>query len=134
RVRNVVLARQAELEVSPSRAILHHGPESSSRAELDIFDSPARVSAFSIALDWTEGFRHAALNAISRVKSDNPAALRDQVYQALKGSFYCLKVFVDVGVVEFHRGENQAVGEIVQKLRALVEVCRVVLVAFEDEM
>ena len=62
------------------------------------------------------------------------AAARNQIHQALEGGLDRVEIFVDVGVIEFDRGQNDGVGKIVQELRALVEEGGVVFVAFEDEM
>ena len=45
-----------------------------------------------------------------------------------------VQVGVDVRVIEFDVVDDQSVGPVVQKFRTLVEECRVVLVAFYDEL
>ena len=42
-------------------------------------------------------------------------------------------VAIDIGVVELHVADNRDLGKVMKKLGPLVEVCGVVLVAFDDE-
>ena len=68
------------------------------------------------------------------VEGDDASAAWDQIHQALERGFYRIEIFVDVGVIEFDRGENDRVGKVVKELRSLVEESGVVFVAFEDEV
>src|SRR5262245_48101686 len=43
-----------------------------------------------------------------------------------------IKVAVDIGVIEFHAGENDAVGFVVQKLRSFVKESRVILIPLDN--
>src|SRR5436305_11862355 len=70
-----------------------------------------------------------------RVRESRSGRTRgDQVHQSLERSRHRFEVFVDISVVEFNRGKDHSVGEIVQKLWAFVEECSVVLVGLNDEM
>ncbi len=68
------------------------------------------------------------------IETDDFAAARNEVHEALESRFNRIEIFVDIGVIEFDRGEDKGVWKVVQKLWTLVEKCRVVFVAFEDEM
>ena len=58
----------------------------------------------------------------------------DDVQQAAEAGFYFIEVAVDVSVVELDVVHDHKLGQVVNKLRALVEKCRVVFVALDDEM
>ena len=57
------------------------------------------------------------------VKGDDASSPGDKIHQALKCSLHCVQIFVDIGVVEFHGGQDGRVRKVVQELRSLVEEC-----------
>src|SRR4029077_17439971 len=44
------------------------------------------------------------------------------------------EILVDIGVIELDRCEDYSVREVMQELWTLVEECRIVLIAFKDEV
>ncbi len=60
-------------------------------------------------------------------------APRHQVYQPPELQRDGGQVRINIGVVEFQRGQNQFVGVVVQKLRPVIEERGLILVAFDDE-
>ena len=94
----------------------------------------------AVALHWAECLAQAAFQAGTlgggrrAIEGDNPAAPRNQIHQALKRSFDRVEIFVNVGVIELDRGQDDGVGKVVQELRPLIEEGGVVLVAFQDEV
>ena len=59
------------------------------------------------------------------------AAARDDVEQAAEGEFDFVEVVIDVGVVELDVVDDDALGQVVEEFRALVEEGGVVFVALE---
>src|SRR5208282_4552859 len=96
--------------------------------------SPARTIGSAITFDGAECFLQTAANAFSAIKTDNLSASRNQVHQPFESRLHRVQILVDIGVVEFHRGENHGIRKVVQKLRALIEECCVVLVAIQNEV
>src|SRR4029077_17109240 len=82
----------------------------------------------------TKCFLQTTVEALSLVKGHDSSPQRNQVHQPLEGRFNGIEVFVDIGVVEFHRAQNGGVREIVQKLRPLVKERRIVFIALQDEV
>ncbi len=72
--------------------------------------------------------------ALSGIEADNAPAPRNQIHQPLERRLHRIEIFVDVGMIEFDRSQNHRVGKVMQKFRTLIEECRVVFVAFEDEV
>src|SRR3984957_13127379 len=66
--------------------------------------------------------------------SDNSSAARNQIYESAELQFDGREIGVNIGVIEFQRGDDELVGMIVKKFWAFVEECGVVLVAFNDEI
>ena len=95
---------------------------------------PRGQTAGSVTFDWAKCTSQASVNAFAFLEGNDSPASGDEVYQAFEGGLNCVEVFVDVGMVEFHRGEDDGVWKIVEKLGALVEEGGVVLAAFEDEI
>ncbi len=88
----------------------------------------------AVPLHWTKCARDAAFDTIPFIEGHNAPTPRNQVHQSLERSRHGFEVFVDISVVEFNRGKDHSVREIVQKLWAFVEECSVVLVGLDDEM
>ena len=65
---------------------------------------------------------------------DEPAVAGDEVHQAAEGELDRVEVFVDVRVVELDVPDDCRLRKVVHKLRPLVEVRGVVLVALDDEV
>src|ERR1035437_2330164 len=70
---------------------------------------------------------------LAAVECNNQAAARNQVHEPLEGCLHSFKICVNIRVIEFHVGQNQCVGKVVQKLWPFVEEGRIVLVALKDE-
>jgi hypothetical protein len=65
---------------------------------------------------------------------DEPPVGGDEIHQATEGEFDAVEVFVDVRMVEFDVAHDGEFRQVVHELRPLVEIGRVILVAFDDEM
>ena len=111
------------------------------RIKVQVRDLPVRPGSGSVSFHRAKGFRQTALQAWAfgglpdgAIEGNDASAARDQVHQALECRLDGIEVFVDVGMIEFDRGENDGVRKVVQELRSLVEEGGVVLVAFEDEV
>src|SRR5579859_1073870 len=109
--------------------------------EAQIGDLPVRARAGAVAFDRAKGLGQAALQAWTlrcvaerAIPGHNAASAWDQVHQALECGFYRVKIFVDVGVIELDRSEDDGVGKVVEEFRSLVEKGSVIFVAFEDEV
>src|SRR5579872_1577309 len=97
-------------------------------------DSPACICAGTISLHRTERARQTTLDALARIECNDAATARHQIHQSLERGFYGVEIFINIGVIKLNRRQDDRVGEIVQKLRTLIEESRVVLIAFEDEV
>src|SRR6266849_6746884 len=115
-------------------AIMQHRPTAPRRFKAEAGHTPTGVLCCAIPLHWTERSRDAALDTLSLIERYDSPAPRNQIHQALESSFHCFEIFVYIGMVEFDRGKDHRVREIVQKLWAFVEECSVVLVGLNDEM
>ena len=65
---------------------------------------------------------------------DHAAAPRNQVHQSTKRELIGFKIRVDVGVIEFQRGDDQVVGLVMEELCGFVPIRGIVFVAFQDEI
>src|SRR5213080_3528186 len=69
------------------------------------------------------------------VPTDNQLSIAgDEVHQTTKRQLYRIEVLVDVRVIELDVVDDGGLRQVVHELRAFVEVGRVVLVAFDDEV
>src|SRR5204863_9576720 len=69
------------------------------------------------------------------VPAGNQAAVaRHQIHQTPKRELHRIEVLVNIGVIEFDVVNDGNFGEVMHELRALVEIGRVVFVAFNDEV
>ena len=134
RIPHVVFTRQRKLEVGPRFAVAQNRPCRACRIEPQIGNSPGRILARSVSLHWTKRPGQAAFDTLACIEGDNAAAARHQIHQTLERGLDGVEVFVNVGVIELHRGQDDGVGKVVQEFRALVEKRGVVLVAFENEV
>ena len=88
--------------------------------------------AESVGLHRAKRLGHHAAHRGALAPADDATAPRHQIHQPPELQFDGGEVGVNIGVVEFERSDDQVVGAVVQKLRALVEKCRIVLVAFDE--
>src|SRR5205823_10704812 len=58
----------------------------------------------------------------------------DEVHQTTKRQLYRIEVLVNVRMIEFDIVDDGDLREVMHELRAFIEVSRVVLVAFDDEV
>src|ERR1051326_2851925 len=134
RVPDVVFAGKRKLEFGPFSSITADRPGGLTRAELQVLNSPVCVACPTVALHRTKRLRNATIGAIASIESYDSATARDQVHQPFERSLNCLEVPVNIGVIELHRSQNDAVGKIMQEFRAFIEEGGVVFVAFENEV
>ena len=109
--------------------------------EAQVGDLPVRARAGAVALDGAERLGQTALQAWAfcrlageAIEGYDASAARNQIHQAFECGLDGVEIFVDVGVIELDRSQNDRVGKIVQELRSFVEESGVVFVAFEDEV
>src|SRR5882762_6323228 len=133
-VEHVVFARQRELEIAPGLSAAQYRPGSARRLETQRRDLPIGVLARSITLHRAECFRDAPGNALAGIERDDPASPWYQVHEPLERRLDRIQILVDISVIEFHRGQDDRIGEIVEEFRPLVEERGVVLVPFKDEV
>src|ERR1043166_6008131 len=65
---------------------------------------------------------------------DQPAVRRDKIHEATKREFHCIKVAIDISVIEFDVVDDREFRQVVHELWTFVEVSGVVLVGFDDEI
>src|SRR5947207_11533861 len=69
------------------------------------------------------------------VPTDNQLSIAgDQIHQTTKRQLYRIEVLVNVRMIEFDIVDDGDLREVMHELRAFIEVSRVVLVAFDDEV
>ena len=81
-------------------------------------------------------FDHAANGHGERLviaPGNDASAARHEIYETAELQFDGGEIGVNIRVIEFERSNDEFVGMVVQKFRALVEKRRIVFVAFEDE-
>ena len=118
-----------------------HRPSRRVRVKVQVRHFPVRPGSGSVSFYRAKGFRQTTLQAWAfgrlaggAIEGHDASAARDQIHQALECRLNGIEVFVNVGMIEFDRSENDGVGKVVQEFRTLVEEGGVVLVAFEDEV
>ena len=102
--------------------------------ELQIARDPEIVAAESVGLHGTKRLGHHAAHRGAFAPANDAPAPRHQIHQPPELQLDGGEVGVNIGVIEFERGDDQIVGAVVQKLRALVEKRGIVLVALDDEL
>src|SRR5207237_3502558 len=69
------------------------------------------------------------------VPTDNQLSIAgDEIHQTTKRQLYGIEVLVNVCMIEFDVVDDRDFRQVMHELRAFVEVSRVVLVAFDDEV
>src|SRR4029453_1283474 len=66
--------------------------------------------------------------------SDQFAIAGNQVYKSPEGNFHRRQIVINIGMVKLDIAYDRDLRQVVHKLRTLVEICRVVFVAFNDEV
>src|SRR5271169_5115919 len=133
-VPHVVLTCQAILELCPRGSIAHDDPRGAPGFEMQVGDSPRCIGAGTISLHRAERASKTTLEAVSGIESDDAAAARHEVHQALEGGFHSVEVLVNISVIKFNRRQDDGVRKVVQELWTLVEERSIVLIAFDDEV
>ena len=128
-----MLTSKAHLQLGPLRAVMPDLPAREACLVAEILDPPISTGCKAVPLNTTEGAGHAFSHVWATVISLNDAAAWDKIHQPLERGLHGVKVDVDVCVVELDRRQDQPIREIVEKLWALVEEGRIVLIALEDE-
>ncbi len=75
----------------------------------------------------------ASFNSADSPHAKNSATPRHEIHETAKLKRDGLQVGINIRVIVFEGRQNQFVGMIVEKFRAFVEECGVVLVALDDE-
>ena len=88
----------------------------------------------AITLHAAERAADAFVNVGMSVPRNQESAARNQVHQPLEGGLHFVEVFVYVGVIEFDGCKNYRIRKVVEKLWPFVEECRVILIAFQNEL
>src|SRR5205814_9856630 len=69
------------------------------------------------------------------IPTDNQLSIAgDEIHQTTERQLYRIEVLVNIRMVEFDIIDNRDLRQVVHELRAFIEVSRVVLVAFDDEV
>ncbi len=112
---------------------MQNRPCGASGLQLQVCDSPRRGFLRAIVFHGAESFTDRSLDAGGRrlriraqrtrgaVKGYDASAPRNKIHQSLKCSLHRVQIFVDIGVVEFHRGQDGRGRKVVKELRPLVE-------------
>src|SRR2546427_11704656 len=95
---------------------------------------PGCVRVRAVTLHRTKCPCEAVLQTLSRVEGHDASTTWHQIYETLECNLDRFQIFIDVRVIEFHRGQDYAVREIVQELRAFIEKRGIVFVAFDYEV
>src|SRR5215207_3165538 len=107
-------------------------------AEIDITSLPPCVVAQSKCLDRCEQLaRHLVENFLRHRRidpDDQPPVFGNEVHQTRELKLDLLQIAVNIGMVELDVVHDRDLGQVVHELRFLIEICRIVLVALDDEM
>src|SRR6185369_10652436 len=69
------------------------------------------------------------------IPTDNKLAVTgNQIHKSSKGKFHRRQIVIDIGMVKLDVVYDRYLRQVVHKLRTLVEISRVVFVAFDDEV
>src|SRR5215467_10807925 len=102
--------------------------------KIHVSDPPVGALLHSVALDRRERTSEAFIYVCMAVTGNDLSFARHQVDQTLEGDLYRIQIFVNVGMIEFHGGENNGLGKIMEKLGAFIEESSIVFVALQNEM
>src|SRR5579863_597396 len=131
---HVVFAGEGKFKTRPRLAMVQNRPTGARGLDPQIGDSPSRLQTRAISLNRTECPGQATVDALSPIEADDPSAFGNKINQSLKGRFYCVEIFVDVGMVELDRSKDDGVRKIVQELRTFVEERCVIFVSLKNEV
>src|SRR5580704_2195134 len=101
---------------------------------MQVGNSPGCIRTRAVSLHRTQCAGERMLETVSAVEGDNAASPRHKIYQALECGFDGIEVFINIGVIKFHRRQDHGIRKVMQKLRPLVEESRIVFIALEDEV
>src|SRR6185437_7959179 len=132
-VEGVVGSGHGEGKFGPGLALSLDFPLAVGSGLGEVVETPVGVGLEAIALDRTEGSADTFGYVGRGVISDDAAAARDKIHEALEGGLHRVEVAVNVGVVVFDMGKDEGGWEVVHELGTLVEEGRVVLIALKDE-
>ena len=65
---------------------------------------------------------------------NQPSIARNKIHEATKREFHCVQIIVNVCMIELDIVDDGKFGQVVHELRPLIEICRVVFIAFDDEV
>ena len=134
RVQHVVAARPAQAQCA--RALRLGAPRENAWPPRGI-QGRRRSSRLSpletVGFDRTKRLRHDSAHRRAFAPADDASAARNQIHQAAELQLDGGEIGVNIGVIEFERGDDQIVGTVVQEFRAFVEEGGVVFVALDDE-
>src|SRR5688572_20900873 len=106
--------------------------------EIDIARLPLRIVREPVSLNDREKLALHVVKDLTRdrrIDADNePTVSRNEIHQTREFPLDVVEVVVNIGVVKLDVVDDRDLGQVVHELRLLVEVGRVILVAFDDEM
>ena len=114
-------------------AAIRHAKLGGGVLPLNVSRAPIAIRAQAKSLHRAKRFRGDFLQFRGIPEHQDLPAPGDQVYQPPELQRDRGQVRINIGVVEFQRGQNQFVGVVVQKLRPAIEERSLILVAFDDE-
>src|SRR5258708_7529712 len=120
-VPDVVFAGEGKLQFRPQLPVAHERPTRAGWLKFQVGDAPRGFSDCSVAFYRAEGASQAAVDALTLVESNDASAAGDKVHQAFASGLDSFEVFVNVGVVEFQRGEADKVCKILDQRAPLLE-------------
>src|SRR5262249_37072866 len=85
-------------------------------------------------LDWRKSASETLIHVRVAIPGNDLAFARNKVDHTLESDQDRIQVFVNIGVVEFHRGQNHCLRKIMEEFGALIEEGSIVFVAFQNEM
>src|SRR5690349_9289474 len=65
---------------------------------------------------------------------DQLSVSRHEIHQTSKSQLHRIEIFVNIRMIEFDVVDDRDLRQVMHELRTLVEVCSVVLVAFDNEV
>src|SRR6185312_4266711 len=133
-IEGVMFAGHTHLEIGPASPAVVDFPSHEAVFVAKIANAPVTLLKEAVSLHAAKCVRDAVGDIFAGIVGDNDATARDQIDQPLERGFHGIEIGVDVGMVVFHMGKDEAIGKIVQKLGALIKKGGVVFVAFENEV
>src|SRR5687767_5432093 len=137
-VKKVELSQQRSLKLAPRLLIAKDFKSRQSASEVRVANLPACVFSCAKCFQLGKQLRSERLNHRAHVGTIPPGnqspILRHEVHETAKSELHRVKIFVDIGVIEFDVVDDSQLRQVMHELRTLVEVGSVVLVGLDDHV